>query len=177
MIHRLFFYDLLKLVKAYSSETACRDYLYDGVSRLTKADMTKSGDADDGSAIAYTYDHLGNITSITDTDSTGETSVLSMVYDGNKLSTMTHRGQGQAAFLNGPQYSYDSNGNMTSDLNSGITAMSYDRLNLPESITVNMDGQTTHSKYIHDSGGAKLRVTSERSLAPLSRGCRTAAGD
>ena len=57
------------------------------------------------------------------------------------------------------QYAYDANGNMTRDLNSGLTVMSYNRLNLPDELTcVGSDG--VHSiRYLYASDGRKLRVS------------------
>lgn len=147
-----------------TSETVRRDYLYDGAARLINADMMRNGDADSRSGIAYSYDSMCNITSIDDVASDGGTSVLSMTYEGNRLSSAIRDGRSTAVASNGiGQYAYDSNGNMTRDMNSGITSMSYDRLNLPESVTVSRDSVTTVSHYIHDSDGSKLRVASESS--------------
>ncbi|MFL0079028.1 hypothetical protein [Tenacibaculum maritimum] len=52
-------------------------------------------------------------------------------------------------------YTYDVNGNMTKDLNKGITNISYNHLNLPTRVTIggkNID-------YTYDAGGVKLSKT------------------
>ena len=54
------------------------------------------------------------------------------------------------------EYTWDANGNMTSDLNKGLTEIQYNVLNLPEKITHN-DGHITYITYAAD--GRKLRVT------------------
>ena len=54
------------------------------------------------------------------------------------------------------EYTWDANGNMTSDLDKGLTEIQYNVLNLPEKIT-HSDGHITYITYAAD--GRKLRVT------------------
>lgn len=54
------------------------------------------------------------------------------------------------------EYTWDANGNMTSDLNKGLTEIQYNVLNLPEKIT-HSDGHITYITYA--ANGRKLRVT------------------
>ena len=54
------------------------------------------------------------------------------------------------------EYTWDANGNMTSDLNKGISEIKYNVFNLPEKITHN-NGHITYITYAAD--GRKLRVT------------------
>ena len=54
------------------------------------------------------------------------------------------------------EYTWDANGNMTSDKNKGLTKIKYNILNLPEKITHN-DGHVTYITYAAD--GRKLKVT------------------
>ena len=54
------------------------------------------------------------------------------------------------------EYTWDANGNMTSDLKKGLTEIKYNILNLPERIT-HSDGHITYITYAAD--GRKLRVT------------------
>ncbi|MGM9823092.1 MAG: hypothetical protein ACI30Q_01845 [Muribaculaceae bacterium] len=53
-------------------------------------------------------------------------------------------------------YAYDANGNMTRDLNKGISNITYILLNLPGEITFS-DGRKV--KYIYTADGAKVRTT------------------
>ena len=53
------------------------------------------------------------------------------------------------------EYEYDENGNMTKDLNSNISLVEYNFLNLPSKIEF-MDGSTTW--YTYDAMGRKLRA-------------------
>src|SRR5690606_31608070 len=51
------------------------------------------------------------------------------------------------------EYTYDTNGNLTSDANKGITAITYNHLNLPELVTIG--GQIID--YTYDATGLKLK--------------------
>lgn len=53
------------------------------------------------------------------------------------------------------EYTYDANGNMTSDLNKGITNIQYNFLNLPSKVTFSNGGTVT---YFYDATGRKLKV-------------------
>ncbi len=53
------------------------------------------------------------------------------------------------------EYNYDSNGNLTKDLNKGITNISYNCLNLPSVVTFS-DGSTVTYTYAAD--GTKLKT-------------------
>ena len=60
-------------------------------------------------------------------------------------------------------FTYDSNGNLTSDANKGITSIEYNYLNLPMKIVFNRTFMTSYSngsiEFIYDATGAKLRKT------------------
>ena len=53
------------------------------------------------------------------------------------------------------EYSYDANGNLTKDLNRGITEIEYNFLNLPSKVTFT-DGSTI--EYVYAADGTKLRT-------------------
>ena len=53
------------------------------------------------------------------------------------------------------EYTYDANGNLTKDLNKNITGISYNCLNLPNTVTFS-DGSTI--TYIYGADGTKLRT-------------------
>lgn len=53
------------------------------------------------------------------------------------------------------EYTYDANGNMTSDLNRGIVSITYNQLNLPQSVLFK-DGH--ESRYTYAADGRKLRA-------------------
>ncbi|MGN6419390.1 MAG: RHS repeat-associated core domain-containing protein [Pseudobacter sp.] len=60
----------------------------------------------------------------------------------------------QAAFDAITDYSYDNNGNLTSDRNKAISNISYNLLNLPS--VINVTGKGTVS-YVYNAGGEKLK--------------------
>jgi len=53
-------------------------------------------------------------------------------------------------------YAYDANGNLTKDLNKAIASITYNHLNLPETITVTGKGMI---RFTYDAIGNKLRKT------------------
>lgn len=139
------------------------NYTYDALNRLTFA-------ADN---LGYynenpTYDKNGNIKTLfrngntaPGTPSFGPIDNLTYTYSGpgNRLikieDSVTTNSEG---FKNGSntaiEYTYDDNGNMKTDSNKGITtAISYNYLNLPTSVT--LPGGTIN--YVYDAAGVKQR--------------------
>jgi RHS repeat-associated protein len=61
---------------------------------------------------------------------------------------------------NAPQYSYDANGNMISDINKRISNIEYNYLNLPQRITI-VPTETIKQygtiDFVYDASGAKMR--------------------
>ena len=87
---------------------------------------------------------------------------LSISRDGNRLKKVTDQCDeltyaGAMDFKDGAneqvEYTWDANGNMTSDLNKGLIEIKYNVLNLPEKIT-HSDGHVTY----------RIRKTSSRIL-------------
>jgi len=62
-------------------------------------------------------------------------------------------------------YTYDADGNVLSDYNRGIAAISYYYLNLPQVITVTGKGSVT---YLYDAAGNKLKKTTVESNASVN---------
>ncbi len=97
------------------------------------------------SGAIYGYDNMGNLLSLSrEGDMTsslkGIVDNLSMTYDGNMLASVSDSAQapsvtGSADFRDGVsevvEYTYDRNGNMTSDLNRKVSLISYNRQNRP----------------------------------------------
>ncbi len=85
---------------------------------------------------------------------------LTYSYNGNKLMKVNDTGSATEGFKDGytgasDEYSYDGNGNMTADKNKGITAIAYNHLNLPVTITLG----TGTINYVYDAAGVKQRKT------------------
>ena len=125
--------------------TRSYDFAYDGLGRLVSADYGEYGDHVVGYGTSYSYDNMGNLLSLSrEGDMTsslkGIVDNLSMTYDGNRLASVSDSAQapsvtGSADFRDGVsevvEYTYDRNGNMTSDLNRKVSLISYNRQNRP----------------------------------------------
>ncbi|SEW36240.1 RHS repeat-associated core domain-containing protein [Chitinophaga sp. YR573] len=154
-------------------------YDYDKVSRLTTADFSQQNsgsvnwttDRTDFSVSNLSYDANGNIKTMTQKGMIGNaiTAIDKLSYSypatgSNKLSAVADSGNTTSAklgdFINGTNagndYSYDGNGNLIQDLNKGISAISYNYLNLPAIINIRGKGIIT---YQYDAAGNKLKKT------------------
>jgi RHS repeat-associated protein len=85
---------------------------------------------------------------------------MSYTYKGNQLTRVEDAqtvNYGDGDFQNGnsgsDDYKYDANGNLTSDANKGITAVTYTYFNKPQTITLN-GGKTILNSY--DASGSKV---------------------
>lgn len=140
----------------------------------------------------YSYDLNGNITSLTRkgiyekyhlsaSEYWSYATVDSLAYtlDGNRVTSINDDALCYNPAYNGAfdfpdntysddEYTYDANGNMTSDSNKDITGIEYNYLNLPACITF-ADGHVT--EYIYDALGTKRRaiykVQPEALFAPV----------
>ena len=126
---------------------------------------------------SYTYDLNGNMTNLqrygvnfyntsmsTHFRNYGLIDNLTMNYSGNQLTSVTDQCSaltyaGAMDFCDrtnrNDEYTYDANGNMTRDRNKGIHSITYNMLNLPQTILFN-DGHET--RYTYAADGRKLRV-------------------
>ena len=138
-------------------------------------DLISQGDRD--FSCSYAYDLNGNMKSLrrygvslyntflpTHIRNYGIIDDLTMAYDGNRLKSVSDAAEeptyaGAMDFRDGAdgavEYTYDANGNMTSDLNKGISSNAYNMLNLPQTVLFE-DGHETCYTYAAD--GRKLRV-------------------
>lgn len=146
-------------------------YAYDPLNRIN-AGFSRKGtnynEVDTYSLFNVSYDKNGNIQALKrngyddqNTNSTLLIDDLSYTYIGNQLQKVDDASDVSNGFKDGAQfgndYTYDTNGNMTSDQNKKITAISYNHLNLPTSILINdlTNGNGTIT-YIYDATGIKL---------------------
>ena len=126
---------------------------------------------------SYAYDLNGNMTNLqrfgvnfyntsmsTHFRNYGLIDNLTMNYSGNQLTSVTDQCSaltyaGAMEFCDrtnrNDEYTYDANGNMTRDRNKGIHSITYNMLNLPQTILFN-DGHET--RYTYAADGRKLRV-------------------
>ncbi len=125
------------------------------------------------------YDNMGNLLSLSreggiTSSRKGIVDNLSMTYDGNRLASVSDSAPapsvtGSADFRDGAsmavEYTYDRNGNMTSDLNRRISSVSYNRQNRPARIK--HSGGTETFTYLPD--GTKRERTALGKDWSLSR--------
>ena len=155
-------------------------YAYDGLNRLLQSYYHRPNDANplnNSYSEGANYDKNGNISLLVrygGVDSFPALMIdeLHYTYDPNspnrilKIKDTTNSPQG---FKDSPtdtdDYAYDANGNMTVDNNKGITAISYNHLNLPVKIVFGSESQKI--EYLYDGAGNKLqkRVTEGATIA------------
>ncbi len=146
---------------------------YDALARVVSAEYSD----DDGRRgiydTTYDYDLNGNVTALSRRgvvssgiggEKYGLIDCLAYSYEGNRVVSITDDGQevysyGAFHFVDGAdeaeEYTYDSNGNITSDLNRGISDISYDVNNRPHRIRFSDGGET---RYIYGLDGVKRRA-------------------
>ena len=157
------------------NESTVRGYkfTYDGLNRMLNATYGEtagiSTNANRFSENVTGYDKNGNIKSLQRYGQTGASAYglldnLTFTLNGNQLSRVEDAVSTAAygtntAFVNGAsaagEYAYDVNGNLTKDLNKGITDIQYNVLNLPSTVSFS-DGSTI--TYTYGADGTKLRT-------------------
>ena len=124
-------------------------YSYDQLNRLTSGNSTTGNNE-----LGISYDPMGNMTQLIRYKANTLADQLSYTYAAgtNTLQNVTDATTNDYGQIRGTtSYTYDGNGNLTSDSGKGITAISYNLLNLPQTIT----GKNT--TYTYDAAGQKLR--------------------
>lgn len=108
----------------------------------------------------YEYDLNGNLMALARNDARASGTMDNLTYNyggggGNRLKKVTDSGDPNLGFLDGAnsanEYTYDSAGNMTGDLNKNLT-ITYNHMNLPE--VVRRGNDTV--RYVYDASGRKL---------------------
>ncbi|MGO4292713.1 RHS repeat-associated core domain-containing protein [Chitinophaga sp. RAB17] len=162
-------------------------YSYDKVNRLTVADFTQqnsgsinwTNDQKNFSVSGLAYDANGNIQFMTQKGMNGTTiqTIDSLKYgyqtSSNKLSFVTDRKNNTQGLLGDFKeinnnetidYTYDANGNLTSDANKNIAGIRYNYLNLPDSIAITGKGLI---KYQYGATGEKQRkIVTDNTVSP-----------
>ena len=157
------------------NESTVRGYkfTYDGLDRMLNATYGEtagiSTNANRFSENVTGYDKNGNIKGLQRYGQTGASAYglvdnLTFTLNGNRLSRVddavaVSTYNGGFGFKDGVkqanEYAYDANGNLTKDLNKGISNISYNCLNLPSVVTFS-DGSTITYTYAAD--GTKLKT-------------------
>ena len=157
------------------NESTVRGYkfTYDGLDRLLNGTYGEGEQLNSNSG-RYSenvtgYDKNGNITGLERYGRSGYSSygmcdALTYTLNGNQMTRvddLVSIGAGndetdfKDAVKQANEYTYDANGNLTKDLNKGITGITYNCLNLPNAVTFS-DGSTI--TYIYSADGTKLRA-------------------
>lgn len=147
-------------------------YHYDALNRINEAQFAGGGFWDRYSLENVSYDKNGNIQGFVrrghiDVNATtfGAMDNLVFSYDsGNKLMKVADSANDSNGFVDDAvnvsdtvdDYTYDQNGNMTSDANKGITSILYNHLNLPTQVNFDSGGVIN---YVYDAAGMKLEKT------------------
>ena len=157
------------------NESTVRGYkfTYDRLDRMLNATYGEtagiSTNANRFSENVTLYDKNGNIKGLQrygqlSSAAYGMIDNLTLTLNGNQLNRVddavaASTYNGGFEFKNGAnaadEYSYDANGNLTKDLNKGISGITYNFLNLPNTVTFS-DGSTI--TYTYGADGTKLRT-------------------
>jgi RHS repeat-associated protein len=154
--------DGVGIVRAYG-------YKYDNLNRLKDATFYKKGSLPYVSK-SYdenlTYDKNGNIKTLLRNgdvdDALPANGIDNLAYtyatNSNKLLNVFDNSNNTSGFNDvgrtGDDYTYDANGNMITDKNKNITAITYNHLNLPAKITF---GTTGNIVYLYNAVGQKVK--------------------
>ena len=156
-------------------ESTVRGYkfTYDGIDRMLTATYGETAGINTNtnrfSENVTAYDKNGNIKTLqrygqTAASSYGLIDNLTFTLGGNQLNRVDDAAAASAygggfEFKDGVkqanEYTYDSNGNLTKDLNKGISTITYNVLNLPNMVTFS-DGSTI--AYTYGADGTKLKT-------------------
>jgi RHS repeat-associated protein len=154
------------------------NYYYDTKSRFqeskfgAKAGSQFTDEAGYYNLQALEYDDNGNIKKLKRYAKVNNTKTLidDLTYgygsNGNQLTTV-EEGQGNnfgypnATTGINPELQYDKNGNLTSDLNSQIVSLTYNFLNLPETVTIDLPNTTNDNiiEFKYDATGYLIKKT------------------
>lgn len=162
-------------------------FVYNSLSMLTDAEYSEEAGLSTLTGIYdehLSYDKMGNVLTLLryglrDEGQYGLIDNLSYGYNGNQLLKVDDSVNGPYYvgafhFVDGAdqavEYTYDGNGNMVSDLNKGISSITYDLNDQPRELCFS-DGRK--SSYVYDAEGKKLSVsytlTAMTSAQPLAQ--------
>lgn len=144
----------------YNGTTHGYSYWYDALNRITGAVQNLDNDYTE----YFTYDKQGNITVLERYgNSYSELDNMELTYNGNQLKRV-YDDEGSKNLYNTKEYNdraneeteflYDSNGNLTTDLDRDIVTIKYNLLNLPDIIQFRNGNQIINT---YDASGRKLK--------------------
>ncbi len=145
------------------------NYHYDALNRILTAGYNTELSDEPGwfNVSNISYDKNGNLLTLNRAKKGSPSAGAAMDYltysydTGNKLVQVedqwTNAGGFEDGSNTGNDYEYDVNGNMTKDHNKGISSITYNHLNLPETVSISNNQGTGTITYIYDATGAKLK--------------------
>jgi RHS repeat-associated protein len=165
----------------YNGSTKGYLYYYDNLNHLNHAAHTMNGNTQYAYNEYFDYDKMGNIQYLERSADGYTTDFLNFSYNGNQItaimddySTMglySIKEYHDKSYSNVNEMAYDTNGNLTKDLDRDIVTIKYNLLNLPDTIQFR-NGNQIVNKY--DAGGRKLASLHYTLLytlpAPLTEG-------
>ena len=156
-------------------------YEYDWHNRILEANhKPRSGGSWSSAGAAFdvrdiTYDKNGNLLTLERHDQNGD-DLDDLLYNygdpssrSNQLWSVTEKlgSNTTVGFADGnttgDDYSYDESGNLTQDLNKGLTQITYNHLNLPEKLTF----ENGVIQYFYDASGMKVRKEVRNGTEPV----------
>ncbi len=149
------------------------------MSRLTAAGYLENGKRNDHFSTSYKYDLMGNILSLRregllNSGNYGTIDDLTYSYKGNQVVKIDDAAEESPSYRGAmhfrdyadekTEYTYDSNGNMLTDSNKGITSIDYNVLDLPQCISTKSrvlfkEDSNDTIYYTYSADGTKLRST------------------
>jgi RHS repeat-associated protein len=154
-----------------AGKTRKYSFAYDNLSRLKTAAYT--GESPTNFAASYTYDKHGNIKTLqrygmTTASTYGIIDNLTAEYTGNQLKYVSDAVDNFALnssmdfkeYTEGTntEYLYNLNGAMYKDLNKGISAITYNSLNLPQMVDIKNMNAEGRNEYTYSASGQKLKA-------------------
>lgn len=147
------------------------DFSYDALSRLTAASYLEENIRSNKFSTSYSYDTQGNMSTLrrrgnVGTSTYGTIDSLTLAYRGNQLASVEDKGTNPTLSMSldfkdeshqDGEYSYDENGNLTKDLNKGISNIEYNILNLPRRVTF-CGTSNPVNEYVYSASDRKLSV-------------------
>jgi RHS repeat-associated protein len=158
-------------------------YTYDKMDRLLSSTYTEHNGTTWGTNLnrfnenEITYDANGNILTLNryglqSGTTYGMIDALDYAYSGNQVTAITDYSAVNSSIANDfndngstgiSEYSYDANGNLTSNTNKQITGISYNHMNLPTLIQFSNGNKI---EYFYDATGTRLRKKMTKVTSP-----------
>ncbi|UOY08645.1 RHS repeat-associated core domain-containing protein [Muricauda sp. SCSIO 64092] len=151
---------------AYDNTKRGYAYLYDKLNRISQSKYQFNDNLNGNTAAQFntqlSYDEQGNIKTLSRNGSSSS-AIDQLTYNygtvnGNQLLSVSDTASSSQGFVDGNtsgnDYDYDDNGNMTKNLNKGITKISYNHLDLIKQISL---PNSKTLAFTYDAAGAKLQ--------------------